>query len=159
MSVRAKAIVEWDKTNYLMMVSDMEQALREAAEKYRLFMSTQPPHREKHLSGPLPGGFYSQKQQRYVMAALREGKITVPYDRTADLERSWTVGPVEKAGDDLQVEVSQDSSLAPYGRHVQDPKVRPPMHGDWPSPDSALEVLGPGIQATLEDVARRYGFL
>ncbi len=37
------------------------------------------------------GGFISDKQRRYFFAALRDGRIQVPYNRTQTLRNNWRV--------------------------------------------------------------------
>ena len=157
MTVRAKAIVQPDKIDYMQLVADMSQALEECAYDVHVYLTTMPGHKTKHLGGPLPGGFYSSRQMKHVMKGIKEGYIVVPYQRSGDLVRSWTVGPLQKAGDALSVEIYQDPSLAPYGPHVQDPKVRPAMHDDWPTPDGAKQALEGKIVEKLKAVGRRYG--
>jgi len=157
--MKARAIIERDTRDYYSdFVADMTLALAFAAEAVRLYLTTMPPHRPKHLAGPLPGGFYSGKQQRYVMWALGEGHIVVPYNRTAELARSWKVEWTEVGGDTLAVQVYQDPSLASYGKYVQDPRVRAPMHEDWPDPDKAKQELEAKVVGKLEAVGRQYGF-
>jgi hypothetical protein len=157
--VPARAIIERDTKDYFgAFVTDMMLAMASAAEDVRTFLTTMPPKKPKWLAGPLPGGFYSEKQKRFVFWAMHVGEIVVPYMRTADLARSWTVEHVKAVADALAVEIYQDPSLAPYGRHVQDPKVRPPMHEDWPTPELAKEKLEPKIMERLKEVGEKYGF-
>ena len=153
-----KAIIERDPIDYAQFEAEMSQAPAAGAYDVQRFMSTSPPKKRKMLGGPLPGGFYTLKQKRYVHAAADRGEITIPYMRTADLPRSWTVAQVQKVGDTLSVQVYSDPTLAPYNRFVQDPFTRPKMHEDWPSPTLAKEKLEGQIIARLRDVGRRYGF-
>jgi len=157
MTVRAKAIYKPDEVDYMQLVADMAQELANCAYDVHTYLTTMPGQREKHLGGPLPGGFYTERQMKYVMKGIREGYIVVPYQRTADLVRSWTVGPVQREGDTLSVQIYQDPSLAPYGPYVQDPRVRPAMHDDWPTPDSAKQELEARIVERLRAVGRKYG--
>lgn len=149
-----RAIIERDKTDYLQLEPEMRVALFAGATDVQRFLSTMPPKKRKMLGGPLPGGFYTLKQKRYVHWAADEGKIEIPYMRDHSLSRSWTV----QAGSDLSVEIYSDPSLAPYGRFVQDPFVRPTMHEDWPFVELAREELGPQIMDRLRAVGRKYGF-
>ena len=149
-----KAIIERDQVNYLRMEDEMRVALFAGATDVQRFLSTMPPKKKKLLGGPLPGGFYTLKQKRYVHWAADQGKIEIPYNRSADLARSWTVAP----GSDLSVEIYSDPSLAPYGRFVQDPFVRPRMHEDWPTSTEAKEKLEPQIMTRLRLVGEKYGF-
>lgn len=43
----------------------------------------------KYVSIAEQGGFKSDKQRRYVMAAIRYGRITIPYSRTQTLSQGW----------------------------------------------------------------------
>jgi hypothetical protein len=156
--MKVKAIVERDPKDYYNgFVMDMTVALHAAAEDIRTYLTTMPPKKPKHLAGPLPGGFYTEKQKRYVHWALAEGVIVAPYMRTADLLRSWTVESVAISGG-LAVQVYQDPSLAPYGQYVQNPKVRPPMHEDWPDVEKAEQDVGAKAVGRLKEVAAGYGF-
>lgn len=52
---------------------------------------------------PAPSGnpqpFVSDKQRRYFFAALKDGRITVPYRRTYDLQDAWQFVPQGNDGD------------------------------------------------------------
>lgn len=37
------------------------------------------------------GGWKSEKQRRFVMAAIREGRITIPYKRTQRFSKGWRI--------------------------------------------------------------------
>jgi hypothetical protein len=54
-------------------------------------------------------GWFSDAQRRYVMAAISEGKITIPYTRTGNLGASWTV---TRSGD--KIVISNSAQYAPY---------------------------------------------
>lgn len=62
----------------------------DAASAYLLnVLRTYPPYR--YVSVAQAGGWRSERQRRYVMAAIRDGRITVPYRRTQRLRRGWQV--------------------------------------------------------------------
>lgn len=153
-----KAVIERDPIDYSRFEADMSTALFAGGTDVQRFLSTMPAKKKKILGGSLLGGFYTLKQKRYVHWAADMGIIDIPYMRQADLARSWTVAPVQQIGSSLSVEIYSDPSIAPYGRLVQDPSVRPEMHEDWPSPDLAKEKLEEQVVSRLRDVGRRYGF-
>jgi hypothetical protein len=82
----------------------------------------------------------SEKQRRYVMAAIREGTIEVPYRRTGTLGRRWT-SRVWGAGMDTMGEVGNNTS---YGPFVMDRTSQAMYHaGTWPvAQDVAEGALG-----------------
>lgn len=87
------------------------------------------------LHGPLPGGFYSWKQRAYVLRALREGTIRVPYQRTGQLAEGWRV---EIGGGAAGRIVAGFYNVTEYAHHVQDPELQARMfRGYWAD---ALEV-------------------
>lgn len=152
-----KAIIERDTRDYLRLIMDMSVALTAGANDVRNYLTTMPPPKPKKLGGPLPGGFYSEKQSRYVRAAIADGRIEVPYLRTQDLARSWSITSVDMVGDSLKVEVYSDPSRAPYGRIVQDETVRPEMHSDWPSVEGAARDMAGKVEERLRAVGKDYG--
>jgi hypothetical protein len=54
-------------------------------------------------------GWASEKQRRYVMAAIRRGEITVPYKRTQNLRRGW-----RKIGSGAQAIIANEVGYAGY---------------------------------------------
>lgn len=117
-----------------------------------------PPKKEKHLAGPLPGGFYSDKQRRKVLGGIRAGTIRVPYLRTGNLQRSWSVSRPKRIGGALTVTVSSDPAEAPYNVLVQDEATRPEMHDDWPSVETVTREYGNRAAEMIVAVLRQYGF-
>lgn len=56
-----------------------------------------------------PAGYFSWKQFRFVMAAMRSGSIQIPYKRTGRVSGAWRVsGRLSKA------KVVNDNDAAPY---------------------------------------------
>lgn len=153
-----KAIVERDTIDYSKLVPELSQALRDVAEDVRTVLATPPPEKPKKLGGPLPGGFYTEKQKRYFFWAVKTDRIRVPYLRTQDLSRSWTASEVQTEGHVTFVEIYSDPSIAPYGRYVQDPLVRPVMHDDWPTPDEQGKEAAQGLLPKMIEVCIKYGF-
>lgn len=60
-----------------------------------------------------PQAFVSEKQRRYFFAALRDGRITLPYRRTKELNRSFGDGPIAEDGGLTQV-IGTNLGYAPY---------------------------------------------
>jgi hypothetical protein len=140
---------------------DVEKALADAANLLRRegFMDV-PPKRPgtKHLAGPLPGGFYSNRQRNFVLAGINSGVIQVPYIRTGNLPRSWSISKVQYRGKDAFIEVFSDPSEAPYNRFVQDDELQVPMHEDWNTPSEVADKKGDEAMRILRNVLREWGF-
>ena len=72
----------------------------EASNEYLVdaLQSTQPPYSyvsraEAYPNAPAGPGWFSDRQRRYVMAAIRSGAIQIPYRRTQETRRAWhTIG-------------------------------------------------------------------
>lgn len=79
--------------------------------------------------------FVSDKQRRYFFAALRDGRITVPYRRTGLLGRRWLF-KVEGDPGGATLEVGNDT---PYGIYVQSAEHQAAIHrGIWHNTDQAV---------------------
>jgi len=48
-------------------------------------------HVSRKQAYPEVGGWFSDKQRRYVMGAIKRGEITIPYRRTQELAKNWRV--------------------------------------------------------------------
>ena len=118
--------------------------------KLNAYMATYPKAR------PQAQPFKSDKQQRFFFAALRDGRITVPYRRTGLLGRSWQ----------MRVETTPSQVIGilanptPYGPFVQAP---PPQQagyhqGNWRTTDDAVQKWATGIirdfQRAVEEALR-----
>ena len=75
-----------------------------------------------------PYPWKSQKQRRYVIAAIRRGEIVVPYRRTGTLGQRWE-SKVKWNGKELIGEVSNKTAYAPYVQGLE----QNPFHkeGGW----------------------------
>lgn len=88
--------------------------------------------------------FVSDKQRRFFFAALREGKLQVPYRRTGTLGRKWT-SKVTFTDDDVMGFVGNS---APYAPLVQGFDTQAHIHtGNWQTEqdvanDSRDEIMG-----------------
>jgi hypothetical protein len=72
--------------------------------------------------------FQSDAQRRFVMAAIRDGRITPGYPRRAgNLARSWRV-----IGDGVKARIIQEGDVAPHGQYVVGPnQAAQPYHVGW----------------------------
>lgn len=106
------------------------------------FMDDYPPERKR--SQP----FKSDKQRRFFFAALRDGRIVVPYHRTGLLGRTWQMRVQITAQQVIGV-LSNDT---PYGPFVQaPPPTQAAYHqGNWRTTDDAVQKLGPVIVQTFK---------
>ena len=79
------------KINYITSEEAAGAGIEEANQHLVEILRAYPPYR--YVPIRQAGGWRSEKQRRYVMAAIRRGEINVPYARTQTLNRSWkTVG-------------------------------------------------------------------
>lgn len=60
-----------------------------------------------------PQPFKSERSRRWFFAALRDGRLTVPYRRTGNLGRSWT-SEISEGADSLLGVVGNVRSYAPW---------------------------------------------
>jgi len=139
-------------------------ALQRAANELRRPLATPPRKRpgEKHLAGPLPGGFYTNRQRAFVLGAIKRGIIRVPYLRTGNLPRSWSISHPEKEKDDLVVTVYSDPTEAPYNEWVQQDdrsarRRQVPMHEDWPTPNQVADKNEKKVIKILEAEMKKWG--
>lgn len=144
----------------------VEIALMRAAAVLQRELSTPPPKRpgEKHLAGPEPGGFYTSRQRSFVMANIRRGTLKVPYLRTGNLERSWSITKLLQDREGLYVEVFSDPTEAPYNELVQqdDPAAKRqavPMHDDWPKPLAVAARVQAEVEQIIEKTLKEMGFI
>lgn len=91
--------------------------------------------------------FKSDKQRRFFFAALRDGRITVPYRRTGTLGRRWTTS-VSNSGMDIRGEVG---NVTNYGPFVQSAESQAPIHqGRWRTAERVVQEMEPQIQDLFE---------
>lgn len=99
----------------------MIEAANEAARTLEQRLSTYPAARKKKQP------FKSDKQRRFFFAALADGRIRVPYQRTGNLGRSWRAGIVQTGGG-LTITVGNTTAYAPY---VQGSQQAGYHRGNW----------------------------
>lgn len=104
---------------------------------------------------PTPGSmrFVSEKQRRFVMAMIKQGRIQVPYVRastksfgSANLQASYRIN---KTGQDVQL-----VSDAPYANYVIGDQQAQIHQGRWKTSREAVqEVIDTGTLAALVELA------
>jgi len=67
---------------------------------------------QAYPSAPAGPGWFSDKQRRYVMAAIRRGEIQIPYARTMTLQAGWQVR--SEGNGNYKI-----SNIARYAQYVQ----------------------------------------
>lgn len=92
--------------------------------------------------------FKSDKQRRFFFAAIKDGRITVPYRRTGLLGRSWQM----QAEMTPQQVVGTLSNPTPYGPFVQAPPPQQAAYhqGNWRTADDAVQKLSAAIVADFK---------
>jgi hypothetical protein len=151
-------------------LKEFEKAISKALKRSGLIaqrlLSTPPGKKpgEKHLNGPLPGGFYTNKQAKYVAIGIKMGTIEVPYMRTANLPRSWSTSrPMRSVGGELSVVTFSDVGEAPYNEWVQQTnrnagRRQVKMHKDWPTPNSVADKHEDKILEPVRKEIVKWGF-
>jgi len=99
----------------------MVEAANEAARTLERNLSKYPPARRRKQP------FKTAKQRRFFFAALADGRIRVPYQRTGRLGRSWRAG-VTMTGGGLTLTVGNTTAYAPY---VQGSQQSGYHRGNW----------------------------
>jgi len=80
--------------------------------------------------------FKTDRQRRFFFAALRFGRISVPYRRTRNLAKGWILRFLEKT-DEFRVEVT---NRMPYLPWVMGPKEQAAIHkGRWQTTDQVAQ--------------------
>lgn len=96
---------------------------------------------------PNPGQFVSERQRRYVMAAIRRGTIKIPYVRTGKLGQRWTRRIAERSNA-LVGTVGNNIRYAPF---VQSAERQARMHqGNWRTDAQAITRFRPSIEARFK---------
>ena len=99
--------------------ADLVKAVAEESKNAVEFMREYPPQlhytREQVYGQP----FVSDRQRRYFFAALRDGRIQVPYRRGNTLARSWNA-EVRETARTIEGKVYSNGNIAPYNIWVQD---------------------------------------
>lgn len=120
------------------------------ASLYRLQDNAQQSYPNRQSSGPYP--WVSERQRRYVMAAIRDGRITVPYRRTRRLGK-WEVGSVTQTGRGWSGSVGP---TVDYARYVMNAADQAQIHqGNWPTIQRIATSTRPAVIRIFEDAARK----
>ena len=111
---------------------EVEVALGGAADIIRAGVKQYP---SRQSTGPQQ--WKSEKQRRWFFAALREGKIQVPYRRTGKLGQSWTKR-IDRGSTWPAAVIGTHMAYAPY---VQDADRQTAMHArtPWPTAQGVAE--------------------
>ena len=100
---------------------------------------------------PKPMQWKSERQRRFVLAALHDGTIQIPYRRTGTLGRRWT-SEVSAEGNDVVGRVGNNTVYGPY---VMGKDGQAGYHaGVWPPAVDVAEGLRGQIVQCFVDVAR-----
>lgn len=90
----------------------------------------------------------SEKQRRWFFAALREGRIQVPYRRTGTLGRRWTTNITGSGSAEIRGEIGNATE---YGPWVQAAESQAAIHqGRWRTDVQVAEMMAGPIQALFE---------
>lgn len=142
-SVEIRGLAELMRdVNHLIAFKVVRDTMEMAVERVRTQIAVYPPP---------PSGYHmvfkTDKQRRFFFAALRDGRISVPYRRTGNLGRLW-VTSVSNSGADIRGEVGNDIS---YGPFVQSAESQAPIHqGRWRTAERVVEMMTPQIQDLFE---------
>lgn len=88
-----------------------DTAVEDANEYLLNVVRTYPSYRHitRAQAYPEVGGWFSEKQRRYVMGAISRGEIKIPYPRTQGFRRAW-----RKQGSGQNQILVNDSPAGPY---------------------------------------------
>lgn len=119
--------------------------------------------REKIVRYPAPYRgkmvFVSERQRRYVLAAIRDGRISVPYARTGAYGASYRVTPIRDGYRLASSGVSYAKYVGGDARGASQARIHA---GRWalarPVVDAELERLPRAIREEIRVAGRRAGF-
>jgi hypothetical protein len=140
LSVSVKGVDEVvRKMNRLASMDGAKRGIAAGAALLKAKMADYPP------PNPKPQPFKSDKQRRFVMAALREGRLGFPYKRTGKLGQGWTV-TFTSGGLGAVV----GNSVA-HGPLVQKAGEQAGYHsGNWQTEAQVAEEFGPDVIELIE---------
>jgi hypothetical protein len=119
----------------------MVEAANEAARDLERDLQTYPGVRRKKQP------FKTDKQRRFFFAALADGRIRVPYQRTNRLGKGWRAGVVMTGGG-LTVTVGNTTAYAPY---VQGSQQAGYHRGNW----KRVDELSQGVEQRVVSIFNR----
>lgn len=101
-----------------------------------------------------PMQFRSPRQRRGFFAALRDGRIQVPYRRTGNLGRMWSKR-ITRSGDGVEGEVGSNARSRTggqaYGPYVIGSETQAQYHyGRWRTDEDVADNLTPAIQGIFD---------
>lgn len=91
------------------------------------------------VGGPASGGFYTERQRRFVMAALHDGSMQVPYSRTQNMINAW-----HTEGSGKEQTVTNSSPIAQYV--IGSAQARRPYMAGW---NTAADTLRKNMRGVL----------
>lgn len=126
-------------------------AMQEAADWLQMNLQEYPPPPHP----PYKLRFYSEKQRRFVMWALRTGVIVVPYRRTRRLAEGWKVDVHWRFGrDEITARVY---NAVPYVIWVMGDRMQAYMHrGYWPTVSEVYRREEAEIDRIIRETVNRY---
>lgn len=127
------------------------KAVKAAWPEIQRILQDYPPQRYVSREAAYGQTFSSQKQRRWFFAALRSGKISVPYHRTGELGRAWKV---EGMGHSVSTGPSAKiSNAAPGAAHVYGigmPQAAQPRMVGWQDEEELKRRVGEVLKAEIE---------
>lgn len=120
----------------------MQAAAQEAARRLEQNLAKYPSVRRRKQP------FKTTKQRRFFFAALADGRIRVPYQRTNHLGRGWRAG-VTLTGGGLTITVGNTTAYAPY---VQGSQQSGYHRGNW----KTVSELSQGEERTVVSIFDRH---
>ena len=117
-------------------------AMEEAVERVRTQIAVYPPP---------PHGYRmvwkSERQRRWFFAALRDGRIQVPYRRTMTLSRRWTTEVIASPAEIRGIV----GNITTYGPWVQSEANQATIHqGRWRTAERVAREMEPTVQSLFE---------
>jgi len=144
-----KLIARLENAEQLVM-PELEAGMTEATTLVRDAEAEYPARGDYHMFGEDPKPFFSPKQQRYFFWALRNGLITVPYQRTGAYAEQW-VQRVELDASTVRGIISNSSPIAGLLQGTDQARM---FEGVWGKAATIFQEVKPQVRETLRAAAR-----
>lgn len=95
--------------------------------------------------------FQSDRQRKWFFAALREGKLQIPYRRTRNLANRWTV---TDSNNGLTVEVGNNTAYGPM-MQAQAAQGRYAKASGWQTEQQIIDREGPAVVTYVKDAIEK----
>lgn len=144
--------VDLRKLDLTRAIPGIRKGLRQGGELIAEELKTYPTQKLGRRQPPV-----SARQRAFLIRAIDEGRITVPYRRSGQLGHSWSKkGPFVR-GSRMLVEIGSDPSVAPWAIYVQSDEYQTEFHkeGGWKTPGQVLKEKGDKVIALIEDGLRK----